>query len=103
MRWQVCAFLVSIVAVVGGGIVISGDAPGRGASRESYRRPAATPYPDDNPYSAEKAELGRTLFFYPIPPGSPPRSCGTCHNPSLSWGDGLPRAIGEGNAALPLR
>ena len=103
MRWQVCAFLVSIVAVVGGGIVISGDAPGRGASRESYRRPAAIPYPDDNPYSAEKAELGRTLFFDPILSGSRPRSCGSCHNPSLSWGDGLPRAIGEGNAALPLR
>ena len=103
MGWKVCAFLVLMIAVVGGSIVVSRDAPGRGDSRASYRRPAAIPYPDDNPYTAAKAELGRTLFFDPILSGGRTRSCGTCHNPSLSWGDGLPRAVGEGNIALPLR
>ena len=103
MRWKVCAFLVSIFAVVGMSIAFLGDAPSRGASRDSYRRPAEIPYPDDNPYSAAKAALGRMLFFDPVLSGSHVRSCGTCHNPSLSWGDGAPRAIGEGNAPLALR
>lgn len=31
------------------------------------------------------------------------RSCATCHNPGLSWGDGEPRAIGENQVRLPLR
>ena len=103
MRWKVCALLVSMLAVLGASIFIAGDAPGRGGSRESYRRPAEIPYPDDNPYSAAKAELGRKLFFDPILSGSRSRSCGTCHNPSLAWGDGLPRAVGEGSKTLALR
>jgi cytochrome c peroxidase len=77
--------------------------PGKAELRESYQRPRAIPYPEDNPYSAAKAELGRLLFFDPILSGSQSRSCSTCHNPGLSWGDGLPKAIGENQAALPLR
>ncbi len=103
MRWKVCAFLVSILAIAGASIVVSSNAPHRETSRESYRRPAEIPYPAENPYTAAKAELGRTLFFDPILSGSRNRSCGSCHNPSLSWGDGAPRAIGEGQAALPFR
>jgi cytochrome c peroxidase len=70
------------------------------ASRESYKRPGEIPFPEDNPYSAAKAELGRMLFFDPILSGSQVRSCGHCHNPGLSWGDGLPQAIGEAKLAL---
>ena len=70
MRWKVCAFLVSMLALLGTSFFVAADAPGRGASRESYRRPAEIPYPDDNPYSAAKAELGRKLFFDPILSGS---------------------------------
>jgi cytochrome c peroxidase len=76
---------------------------GATASRGEYRRPPALPYPEENPHSAEKAELGRMLFFDPILSGSRARSCASCHNPSLSWGDGLPRAIGEGQQPLSLR
>ena len=43
------------------------------------------------------------LFFDPILSGSGSRSCATCHNPGLSWGDGLPRAIGEKQVALPVK
>lgn len=71
--------------------------------RQAYRRPAEIPYPDDNSYSVTKAKLGRMLFFDPILSGSRARSCATCHNPGLSWGDGLPRALGEGQAPLALR
>jgi cytochrome c peroxidase len=92
-----------MLALVGAGVVISNDAPGSGNARERYRRPATIPYPDDNPYSAAKAELGQMLFFDPILSGSRTRACATCHSPSLSWGDGVGRAVGEGQATLALR
>lgn len=71
--------------------------------RASYRRPAAIPFPDRNPYSAPKAALGKMLFFDPLLSRSRTVSCATCHNPSLSWGDGLARAVGEDPKGLPLR
>jgi cytochrome c peroxidase len=67
--------------------------------RDGYRRPAV-PYPSDDPFSQAKAELGRMLFFDPNLSGSRTRSCATCHNPALSWADGLPRAQGEKSLAL---
>ena len=76
---------------------------GMAALKRQYWRPAAIPYPKDNPYGHAKAELGRALFFDPILSGARVRSCATCHNPGLSWGDGEPRAIGENQTRLPLR
>ncbi len=73
------------------------------AWQAEYRRPAALPFPDDNPFSAAKAELGRMLFFDPLLSGSGSRSCASCHNPGLSWGDGLARAVGDGHASMALR
>ena len=71
--------------------------------QEKYKRPSEIPYPRDDLYSEAKLKLGRTLFFDPILSGSKSRSCESCHNPGLSWGDGQPRAIGENQKALPLR
>jgi cytochrome c peroxidase len=70
---------------------------------QQYRRPSEIPFPASNPYSDAKFRLGRTLFFDPILSGSEVRSCGTCHNPGLSWADGQPRAIGEKQQPLLLR
>jgi cytochrome c peroxidase len=75
----------------------------RQAWLEQYKRPTEIPFPSDNPFSDAKFRLGRTLFFDPILSGSEVRSCASCHNPGLSWGDGQPRAIGEKQQALPLR
>lgn len=75
----------------------------RADAKAQYRRPAEIPFPASNPYSEAKAKLGQMLFFDPILSGSGTRSCATCHNPSLSWGDGLPRAVGENQKVLPLR
>jgi cytochrome c peroxidase len=69
--------------------------------RSSFRQPAEIPFPQSNPYSAAKSKLGRILFFDPILSGSRARSCATCHNPGLSWGDGQARAVGE--KTLPTR
>ena len=71
--------------------------------RQDYRRPNDIPYPSENPYSTAKSELGRSLFFDPIMSGSSNISCSTCHNPRLSWGDGLPRAIGAAQSPLAFR
>jgi cytochrome c peroxidase len=71
--------------------------------RNEYRRPAEIPYPADNAYSPAKHQLGELLFFDPILSGSQSRSCASCHDPSLSWGDGRARAVGENQTVLPLR
>jgi cytochrome c peroxidase len=68
-----------------------------------FARPAAVPFPAENPYSPDKAELGRKLFFDPLMSASGTISCATCHHPRLAWGDGLPRAIGEARSPLPFR
>lgn len=73
------------------------------AWQAEYRRPAALPFPDGNPYSTAKAELGRMLFFDPLLSASGSRSCASCHNPGLSWGDGLARAVGEGHTSMAVR
>lgn len=71
--------------------------------RAAYRRPVEIPFPDENPYLAARAELGRALFFDPILSGEGTHSCATCHQPGLSWGDGLARAVGTGGNRLSLR
>ncbi|WP_025741778.1 cytochrome-c peroxidase [Aquimarina pacifica] len=45
-------------------------------------------HPKNNPYSIEKAELGKKLFFDPRLSGSGQVSCASCHEPQLAWGDG---------------
>ncbi len=69
--------------------------PSQDALHHLYRRPAEIPFPASNPYSDSKAKLGQVLFFDPILSGSRTRSCASCHNPGLSWTDGLPLALGE--------
>ncbi len=71
--------------------------------RASYRRPTTIPFPESNPYTKAKSALGKMLFFDPFLSGSRTRSCATCHVPSLSWGDGLPRAMGEDPAGMTIR
>lgn len=65
---------------------------------DAFRRPAALVSP-----APAEAELGRLLFFDPRLSRSGSLSCATCHNPSLSWADGLPRALGHGMKPLARR
>ena len=79
------------------------DSPDRAARMVKFARPKTVPFPADNPYAADKAELGRMLFFDPLLSKSGTISCATCHHPRLAWADGLPRAVGEARVPLPLR
>lgn len=65
-----------------------------------YQRPETVPFPKDNPFSQAKVDLGHKLFFDPRLSGTSTMSCASCHNPGLSWGDGL--ATGVGSAANKL-
>jgi len=109
MRWKVGGALISailVAAFLASGMPVPGAAPvsPEGAEwRQEYRRPAVIPFPDTNPYSAEKAALGRLLFFDPIFSASRTLSCATCHNPGLSWGDGRALALGEAHEDMALR
>ena len=51
-------------------------------------------WPSDNPYSAQKAYLGRLLYFDTRLSADGTVSCGTCHKPELAFTDGLAVPIG---------
>jgi cytochrome c peroxidase len=102
--WKTIAVIGTIVFVISAiGEVSVIASTERESSREEYHWPTKIPYPKDNPYSEAKFELGRMLFFDPILSGSTNLSCASCHNPSLSWGDGQPRAVGLAHERLATR
>jgi cytochrome c peroxidase len=98
--------LCSLVAVLGArvGMLLARDSEtkvklaGRSADRAllaRYTRPRGLPAPSDNAITPERVELGQMLFFDPRLSGSRFLSCGSCHNPGLSWSDG--NALGTGH------
>jgi cytochrome c peroxidase len=96
----IIAGVLAALALGAGASLSAGALPDRSAWQERFKRAAEIPFPEGNPYSEAKAKLGRTLFFDPILSGSKTHACASCHNPGLSWGDGLPRAVGEKTLAL---
>ncbi|WP_276883128.1 cytochrome-c peroxidase [Campylobacter cuniculorum] len=54
-----------------------------------------------NPFSPEKAELGKKLYFEPRLSKSGIISCNTCHNLGLGGTDGVAAAVGHKWAANP--
>src|SRR5450631_2380943 len=66
----------------------------RSMAKAKYSRPASAPQPEGNRLTPERVQLGKALFFDPRLSGSGLISCGSCHNPSFAWGDGLERAVG---------
>ena len=54
----------------------------------------ALAYPDNNPTSAAKVNLGRLLFWDPIMGGEKDVACATCHHPDFAYTDGISLPIG---------
>jgi cytochrome c peroxidase len=104
-RGGLVLFLILLVSLVTSFSPVKVDAnrDGAGTYLKKYQRPASIPFPKDNGYSRERETLGRVLFFDPRLSGSNWISCGTCHNPALGWGDGLPKGIGHGMKELGRR
>ena len=73
---------------------------GTDALKALYRRPASIPFPKDNPYTPDKAALGKKLYFDPRLSVTSAQSCGSCHSPSYGWGDGLAVGVGHGMQKL---
>jgi len=71
-----------------------------GAERAAYRRPDTIPFPKDNPYTPEKAALGKMLFFDTRLSRDKNLNCASCHNPSFGWQVPFARAIGAGGQPL---
>jgi cytochrome c peroxidase len=53
-------------------------------------------WPDDNPYTPEKAELGRLLFFDKRLSSDGTISCASCHDPAKAFADGAANSLGIG-------
>lgn len=52
------------------------------------------PYPENNPPTQAKVELGRKLFFDPLLSRDSSISCGTCHLPNKAFADGNTISVG---------
>ncbi|TDF34593.1 c-type cytochrome [Alteromonadaceae bacterium M269] len=68
--------------------------------KEDFSRPQSIPFPASNPYTVEKAALGKMLFFDPRLSRNRNMSCATCHNPSFGWEDATQTATGSQNTRL---
>lgn len=60
-------------------------------------------WPEDNPYSPEKAILGRRLFFEKRLSRDSTVSCSWCHSPSVAFADRHTGAISRGINGLPTQ
>lgn len=52
------------------------------------------PWPEDNPYTKEKAELGKLLYFDKRLSSNQTVSCASCHSAPFGYSDGRPIAVG---------
>ncbi|MBI1331627.1 MAG: hypothetical protein GC165_01970 [Armatimonadetes bacterium] len=92
VRW--IAVSLALFAFAGG--VLSD----RRADEFALGTPGEVPFPKDNPYSAEKAELGRQLFSEGKLSKTGATPCTWCHDPNRGWGDGRTISIGDTKEAL---
>ncbi|TGE08231.1 cytochrome-c peroxidase [Hymenobacter fodinae] len=56
--------------------------------------PQAISIPPDNPLTVEGVDLGRKLFYEPRLSRTGTQSCGSCHQQSKAFTDGLTKAVG---------
>ena len=105
MNWKLRSLLISALLPLSVAASVADIAPSVSIAslRAKYLPPGRIPYPDDDPYSAAKAKLGRTLFFDPLFSASGTVSCATCHKPDISFEDGLPLAVGDARHRLKLK
>jgi cytochrome c peroxidase len=71
--------------------------------RKVLRRPAEIPVPASNPITPEKVALGARLFDEKRLSGDGTIACSTCHQPELSFSDGIARRKGLDGSLLPRR
>lgn len=87
--WKSLASACLVAAAVGTQVTADNN-----AFKGLYERPSDIPFPEENPYSDAKAELGKMLFFDPRLSRENNLTCGSCHNPSFAWEDAQPTSVG---------
>lgn len=92
--------LFALLAVVVGLHSAWAEDAGADKLKAIYKRPATIPFPSQNPYTPEKAALGKMLFFDPRLSRDQNLNCASCHNPSFGWEVPLAKAVGAGGAPL---
>lgn len=96
-----CRRLVrGIIAVILTGAGMNAGGTDLASLRKAYERPTSIPFPADNPYTIEKAALGKMLFFDARLSRDNNISCASCHNPSFGWQVPFAKAIGAGGKPL---
>jgi cytochrome c peroxidase len=73
----------------------SAETPGEKPPKPPLGLPAVQ-WPEDNPYSAEKVELGRLLYFDKRLSSDNSVSCASCHATEKAFTDGAPVSTGIG-------
>lgn len=85
------------VAVLSLGFAADKKAPAGGAGSSPIPIPLGLlpiQWPKDNPYSKEKADLGRLIYYDKRLSADGTVSCGTCHAPNFAYTDGAPVSTG---------
>lgn len=99
--WKLTAiFATALSAMMSSGMQTLAADDAVDTLKQSHRRPAEIPFPADNPYTPEKAALGKALYFDPRLSGAQNMTCATCHNPSFGWEVPVKTAIGAQNTPL---
>jgi cytochrome c peroxidase len=62
--------------------------------------PLTVIHPRQNPFTNEKAALGRLLFYDPILSGDKDVSCASCHHPEFGYAENIDLSIGVGGVGL---
>lgn len=91
-----CFVLVMVLSV--GCSTGTEETPTPAAGEYVWNLPVGFPtpkVPEDNPMSQAKVDLGRQLFYDTRLSGNGTQSCGTCHQQSLAFTDGLANAVGS--------
>lgn len=59
----------------------------------------AIPFPEENPFSQQKWELGKRLFYERALSIDNSISCGSCHKAEIAFSDNIAKSSGAGNVA----
>jgi cytochrome c peroxidase len=99
--WACAAFIAG--TAVGGLAAIGAQPPHASdlaALKAAYRRPAAIPFPGDDPFSDAKRALGETLFHDKGLSVDGSTACATCHIQAQGLSDGRERGKGVSGQRL---
>jgi cytochrome c peroxidase len=92
--------IVSLIGCGGEGGGIEDDNQIRDYSEIFTPLPTTPVYPENNPYSEAKEQLGELLFWDPILSGDQNVACASCHHPDFGWADGSTLSIGSDGIGL---